>query len=38
MFWTTFGYLKRIDLVPLNGDPKSEKGGVIARVYQAINC
>lgn len=36
MFWAAFGYGIRTQLVPMEGDPASAKGGVTARVYQAV--
>jgi hypothetical protein len=36
MFWAAFGHGVRISLVPIEGDPLAPKGGVTARVYQAV--
>jgi len=36
MFWAAFGWIRRTALVPMNGDPDSERGGVTSRVYRAI--
>jgi len=36
MFWAAFGYGVRTSLVPMEGDPTAPKGGVTARVYQAV--
>jgi len=33
MFWAGIKYGKKSNLVPLNGDPNSKYGGVIAPVY-----
>lgn len=36
MFQAAFGYSVRTSLVPIEGDPEALKGGVTARVYQAV--
>lgn len=36
MFWAVFGYGIRSDLVVMDGDPESKKGGVSSRVYRAV--
>ena len=36
MFWAAFGYRVCTSLVPIEGDPIALKGGVTARVYQAV--
>jgi transposase len=36
MFWAAFGYGIRTQLVPMNGDPDSARGGITARVYQEV--
>ena len=36
MFWAAFGHGVRTQLVPMEGDPTASKGGVTARVYQAV--
>lgn len=33
MFWAAFSWGRRIDLVAMEGDPESKKGGVTARRY-----
>jgi hypothetical protein len=33
MFWAAFGHRKRTNLVPMEGDPNSARGGVTARRY-----
>ena len=36
MFWAAFGYRVYTSLMPIEGDPIAPKGGVTARVYQAV--
>jgi hypothetical protein len=36
MFWAAFRHSVHTRLVPMDGDPKAPKGGVTARVYQAV--
>lgn len=35
-FWAAFRYGVRTSLVPMEGDPTAPRGGVTARVYQAV--
>ncbi len=36
MFWAAFTWDKRTDLVAMDGDPTSKRGGVTARAYCAV--
>ncbi len=36
MFWAVFGYGIRSQLVPMDGDLESAKGGVTAQVYKDV--
>ena len=36
MFWAAFCYDRRTALVPMNGDPLAENGGVTARIYRDV--
>ena len=36
MFWAAFGHNCRTDLVSMNGDPESARGGVTAAVYLGV--
>jgi hypothetical protein len=36
MFWAGFGYQYRTGLIPLDGDPTSQRGGVTSSVIRAL--